>query len=87
MINKDLSKASSQFLAAIIVVYKALGLDRDHAIACMNELAKRKNDGDVFDYDKYIDDNLKKFPISKHNDVSSVLKMVKKVIGENLNVK
>ena len=52
----------SKTLAAHVVAYRALKTNKDIALACMNELAKRKDDGDNFDYESYIEAELAKIP-------------------------
>ena len=51
-------KKESKVLAAQVVAYRALGLDRDGSILAMQELVKRKEAGDEFDYEKFIADEL-----------------------------
>ena len=55
----------SETLAAHVVVYRALKMNKDIALACMKELAKRKEDGDGFDFEAYIEKELAKVPKPK----------------------
>jgi hypothetical protein len=60
-------KPTSQALAAKVVAYRALGLFKDDARLAMAELARRKDEGDDFDFEKYIEDKLKEVPKSQLN--------------------
>lgn len=62
MTDIDIKNFSSKALAAHVVVYRLLGLNKDLATKCMIELSNRKAAGDEFDYDAYITDELKKSP-------------------------
>jgi hypothetical protein len=78
--QKLIPSMSMDALAANVVVYKALGLYKDFAIKCMEELARRKNQGDTFDYEKFIEEELKKIPnfkdtVTPHN-TSNILSMI-----------
>jgi hypothetical protein len=55
-------KPTSQALAAKVVAYRALGIFKDEAREAMIELAKRKDEGDDFDFDKFIADKLAEVP-------------------------
>ena len=70
-----LSGASPDVLAAQVVIYKALGLRRQLAIKCMEELMKRKLAGNDFDYDSFVEKELAAFP--KPTDQKIISSMVK----------
>ncbi len=70
----SISTSTSKTLAAHVIVYRALGMNKDIAIACMQELAKRKNDGDDFDFEDFIDNELKKIPKQKNTDYAQVIR-------------
>ena len=53
---------SSKALAATVVVYRSLGFAKDEARKAMAELARRKADGDEFDYETFIKEELDKLP-------------------------
>jgi len=63
----------SDVLAAQVVIYRALQLNKDRAIASMEELARRKKNGETFDYESYIKTELAKFPNIK-NTTEDILK-------------
>jgi len=54
-----MSKPTSESLAAIIISNRVLGLYSEEAKACMSELLRRReDDGDVFEFEKYIDNQI-----------------------------
>ena len=69
-------------LCDLIILYRYLGLYKALYTASMEELAQRRINGDDFDFETYIDDNLKDLPEIKINilpDLSQVLNQVKKM--------
>ena len=54
--------STSKTLAAHVVIYKALNMDKELALLCMKELAIRRELGQDFDYESYIEEELSKFP-------------------------
>jgi hypothetical protein len=54
-----MDKPSSESLAAIIVTSRVLGLFSEDSKKCMSELLKRKDEGDIFDYESYISNQIK----------------------------
>jgi hypothetical protein len=60
-------KPTSQALAAKVVAYRALGMFKEEAREAMIELAKRKDEGDDFDYEKYINEKLEEVPKTQLN--------------------
>ena len=57
-----IEKATSKTLAAHIVVYRSLGINKELSILCMEELLRRKENGDNFNYDEYILNELEQIP-------------------------
>jgi hypothetical protein len=55
-------KVPSDMLAAEVVVYRLLGINKDRAIAAMQELSKREAEGDDFDYQSFINEKLAMAP-------------------------
>ena len=63
MTNEEYVKAAgSKELAARIVVYRLLKIDKELAIMCMSELSAREKAGDTFDYNTYIETELANSP-------------------------
>jgi hypothetical protein len=53
---------SSETLAAIVVSFRILGINKDDAAKAMLILEQRRAAGDEFDYEKFIADNVAKAP-------------------------
>lgn len=53
---------SSEKLCEIIVTFRYLNVLKEEAIEAMNELSNRKNSGDLFDYESFIEKALKELP-------------------------
>jgi len=70
----DIATTNAEFLAASVVVYKTLGINKEFALACMQELATRRKNGDTFNYEDYIEEEIKKFPKSSGSDSLKVSK-------------
>lgn len=54
--------APSDALAAQVVLYKTLAIGKEVAIACMEELFLRKENGDLFDFEGFIEQEVKRVP-------------------------
>lgn len=80
----DVKAAKSIDLAAHVVLYKALGLGKELAKACMIELGIRRIQGEDFPFESYIEEELKKVP--KPNAVSPILN-INKLIKSFVKVK
>jgi spore coat protein CotH len=73
--NNCPDKTSSETLASMIVAYRSLGLFKDQAKKAMIELAKRRDEGDDFDFESFIEAKLNEVPKSDFNsDVSKFLR-------------
>jgi hypothetical protein len=73
-------KPTSQLLAARVVLYRALGYEKEKAIEAMKELTLRKQAGDEFDFEQYISEKLQEFPKSTFNsNVSDAVRKAFKV--------
>jgi len=62
--EENILKMSSEDLAAMIVIHRALGSYKTEAKLCMIELSKRKINGDPFDYETFIKENSEKYKIN-----------------------
>lgn len=67
-----LTSTDSKALAAQVVAYRIFKLQKDFAIACMEELAKRRQLGDPFDYETFIEEEIKKIPEIPNLDLKSI---------------
>ena len=68
--------STSKTLAAHIVIFKVLGIDREIAILCMKELARRREYGQDFDYETFIEEELTKIPKMKGLNMPEIGKKI-----------
>lgn len=75
---KSLDTFASKKLCDIIVCYRYLGMNKDLAINCMEELGKRRLNGDKFEFETYIDNAMKDMPTldMKIPDLNTVLRQL-----------
>jgi len=57
--NEDIKAASSKVLAAQVVAYRLINVNKELAIKCMEELSRRRAEGEAFDYESYIEEKTK----------------------------
>jgi hypothetical protein len=62
LVKDTIDQYSSTKLAEMVVAYRYLGVYRDLAIVAMEELAKRRGNGDPFEYEGYIKEKLEAMP-------------------------
>jgi hypothetical protein len=68
-------------LAAYVVVYRALGINKEFAIICMEELSRRRKNGDDFEYEDYISEQLRVFSdITSSVSKTNLSKIINSVI-------
>lgn len=77
----DIPSKTSEDLAAHVVAYRSLGIDKKFALVCMAELARRRELGEDFNFEDFIDQETKKMP--KMHD----LDLVKQAASINNNIK
>lgn len=74
--EENISKFDDNKLCEIVVANRYLGTMREEAIRCMQELAIRRTNGSVFDYEKHIEQLIESLP--KINlDLTKIMKMTK----------
>lgn len=61
-IQENIKQFSNEKLCEIIVSNRYLGVLRDEAIACMTELAWRREQGEIFAYEQKIEELLLSLP-------------------------
>lgn len=69
---------TNEKLCEVVVANRYLGTMRDVAILCMEELARRRSAGGIFEYEKYIDDVLKTLP-KFDLDLQKIMKNMPKI--------
>ncbi len=57
--EKQVKEAKSKILAGYIIAYRLFKLNKELAESCMVELMIRKENGDIFEFEKYIEENVK----------------------------
>jgi hypothetical protein len=62
-VKANLPKFKSEKLCEMIVCDRYFGFQEKISPICMQELAKRRLDGDTFDFESYIDATYKELPV------------------------
>ena len=83
--EKLIPSMSSKALASHVIAYRSLGLFRDFALKCLQELAIRKSNGDEFDYDSFIKEELDKMPKSGLENYGSIFSIFKNISSTYVN--
>lgn len=82
----DLSLIDSPALAAHVVVYRTLGLNKELAIASMSELLRRQQQGDSFDFDTFIQAEVAKVPRSQSNGTNLTALALQTLVSMKKNI-
>jgi hypothetical protein len=85
LVKKNIPDSSSEKLCEMIVCDRYLGFGDKVAPYCMEELAKRRINGDTFDFEDYIEKSQKELPVLDFNlDLRTTLQQainsVKKIV-------
>lgn len=59
----ELATVPSKELCDVVIAFRYLGVFKSRAIACMKELAERREKGDAFAFEDYITEELGKLPV------------------------
>lgn len=72
---QSIQQAPSESLCGIVVGARALGIMQDFAKVCMAELMRRRELGEDFAFEEYIEDKVKTIPLpkSKLTEIKSFL--------------
>ena len=73
---QNIPQAESPVLAAYIVAYRALGVDKEFAMLCMAELARRRSLGEDYDFEGFIEVELAKIPKIESLDIVKITKSI-----------
>lgn len=57
-----LKELTSEQICEVIVTFRCIGLLKDESKMAMVELLNRKKNGDLFDYNQYINQKISEFP-------------------------
>jgi hypothetical protein len=82
---EDVPKADSKVLAAQVVVYRTLGINKALAKACMVELAIRRGNGDDFEYEDFIDEKVAGIPKMQNTNLLKITQSIQSQV-RNINV-
>lgn len=63
LVKSKIPTYSSQKLSEMIVCHRYLGFSEEISIACMEELGRRRQAGDNYDFESYIETSLKGLPV------------------------
>lgn len=75
---EEIKKASSKILAGFVVVYRTLHIFKERSILCMQELMARREAGDDFNFEEYIENEVNSMP--KPTDLAGMSKILGKVM-------
>ena len=61
-VKTNITTYSSTMLCRMILVQKSFNLNKDLTILCMGELARRRESGDLFNFEQFLDENKNLIP-------------------------
>jgi hypothetical protein len=76
--EEDIKSASSRVLAAQVVAYRLINANKELAIKCMEELSRRRIEGEAFDYESYIEEKIK-IDLPERVDLGKLSNLFKKI--------
>jgi hypothetical protein len=83
-IPNNLLEVEAKDLAAYVVIYRALGINKELALLCMQQLCKRRSDGDSFEYEGFIEDELAKFPRAVEIKTKDIISLIGSISKERI---
>ena len=88
LIKTNIPQYSNEKLCEMIACDRYFGFEQKISALCMEELAQRRINGDVFDFESYIDQVQKEFPVlnTEMPDLRAVLNQAI-AIGKKVNNK
>jgi hypothetical protein len=78
-VKNNIEEFNSKKLCQIIVCNRYLNTSKDLAIACMEQLSKRRAEGDDFDFESYIETSLSELPVLNFK-ISDIRDAMSKII-------
>ncbi|CAB4197019.1 hypothetical protein UFOVP1290_539 [uncultured Caudovirales phage] len=77
-VKKNIPSFSSEKLCEMIACERYFGFQPEIAVMCMEELSLRRINGDVFEFENYIESSLDQLPKieSKLPDIQSIIKNI-----------
>ncbi|KKN67662.1 hypothetical protein LCGC14_0459210 [marine sediment metagenome] len=90
MTSRMIGSCTSEMLATYVIIYKTLNMDKEMALLSMKELAIRREQGDDFDYETFIEEEIKKIPKMRNLNLPEMGKSImsgrenfKEILGKN----
>lgn len=82
LVKKNIPIFTSQKLCDMIICERYFNMNKEIAIFCMEELSKRRQDGDQFNFEQYIETSFQELPKLNFDmpDLRTILNQVKKKI-------
>ncbi len=84
-IKENLPSYSNEKLCEMIVCDRYFGFGKKIDTMCMEELAKRRIAGDIFNFEKYIEDAQKELPVLDFSAVPDLRTVLNQAIGRKIN--
>jgi len=85
-VRENLPKYSTQKLCDMIICNRYFVLHKDITVMCMEELAKRRDAGDTFDFENYIETNSKDLPDLDFT-MPDLRTMISSIMARRINIK
>ena len=76
-IEDIITNSSSEVLASNVIAYRLIGYNKELTKLCMEELAKRRESGDTFDYESYIEEKIKSTDLPEVVNLKNLTSLVK----------
>lgn len=80
-IKNNIANFNSKKLCQIIVCNRYLNLNKELALLSMEELSKRRSNGDQFDFESYIEESLSELPALNFK-LPDIRDAISKIIGK-----
>lgn len=81
-IKNNIPTYNSKKLCQIIVCHRYLNNNKDLAIYAMEELSKRRESGDTFDFEQYITASLAELPVLNFKNFN-IMDIIHAAVGKN----
>ena len=84
LVKSLIPQYSNEKLCEMIVCDRVFGFEHKISVMCMEELAKRRIAGDVFNFESYIDQVQKEFPVLDFT-IPDIRTVLNQAIGRKIN--
>ncbi len=84
-VKANIPSYSNEKLAEMVVCDRYFGFGEKISVICMEELSKRRSNGDTFDFEGYIDKSYKELPVLNLNlDIRAILQQAINNMGAKI---